>query len=227
MGMRATLRRCLLTSSVLCLGLAVAPSSSQAGILLQDGSQQGNRSFTGGTVGTRFAVGSTDILVNALGFEDPGADGLQVSHQVGLWTSGGSLLASVTVPSGTGGTFNDGWRYVSITPTLLTAGMAYVLGGETTGSFDLFSDASGAGGNGVPDFSYGPLIGDVNPTNVFASTALTFPNQDGGGTDLRWAPANALAVAPAAVPEPSTFASAGIAGLIGLGVVWRRRKRAA
>jgi hypothetical protein len=31
----------------------------------------------------------------------------------------------------------------------------------------------------------------------------------------------------AAVPEPSTLASAGIAGLIGLGAAWRRRKRAA
>jgi hypothetical protein len=203
------------------LGLMASPTSSQAGLILSDGSQQDNRSF-GGTVGTRFAVGGTNILVQALGFEDPGADGLTQSHQVGLWTDGGTLLASVTVPAGLGGTYDDGWRYVSIAPILLTAGTTYVLGAETTAG-DLFSDADV--GSGVPDFSYGSLIGDVNPTNVFSFSAFSFPNFNGGGTDLRWAPANVSAlVAAAAVPEPSMLALVAIAGLIGLGR--RQRSRA-
>jgi MYXO-CTERM domain-containing protein len=37
-----------------------------------------------------------------------------------------------------------------------------------------------------------------------------------------------IAFAPTtAVPEPATFASAGFAGLIGVGLAWRRRKRSA
>jgi hypothetical protein len=62
---------------------------------------------------------------------------------------------------------------------------------------------------------------------------ITINRATGAITDLGASLNNLSAIAftqptiTAAVPEPSTFASAGIAGLIGCGVAWRRRKRAA
>src|SRR5262245_49532966 len=45
------------------------------------------------TLGYKFSL-STTLTVNALGYW---VDGLSNNHQVGLWTSGGSPLASTTV----------------------------------------------------------------------------------------------------------------------------------
>jgi hypothetical protein len=62
---------------------------------------------------------------------------------------------------------------------------------------------------------------------VFTGTILGFATYDSAlsAAEIQ-TQANAF-LAPAAVPEPSTLASAGIAGLIGCGVAWKRRRRAA
>jgi hypothetical protein len=76
-----------------------------------------------------------------LGFwEDPGNGGtpLNSSHQVGLWNSGGTLLASGTVLFNSPLTGN--WRYLAITPVTLTAGQSYVVGSAIQSPFtDTFS----------------------------------------------------------------------------------------
>jgi VPDSG-CTERM motif len=93
-------------------------------------------SFTGGllgiaggdlTVGWAFTL-SSSVLVTQLGLWDQDNDGLNASHGVTIWTSAGTPVATTTIPSGTGATLTDGFRYVSIAPFLLPAG-SYTIGG--------------------------------------------------------------------------------------------------
>jgi hypothetical protein len=81
-----------------------------------------------GTIGWSFSVVGTDITVTSLGLYDSGGNGLADAHAVGLWTSGGTLLASATIPSGSGATLLGGYRYVAIAPVPLSAGQSYVIG---------------------------------------------------------------------------------------------------
>lgn len=81
-----------------------------------------------GTAGWSFNVGSTDITVTTLGLFDAGGDGLVEAHEIGIWTNAGVLLASTTIPAGTTGTLNAGYRYVPIPPLVLTSGQSYVIG---------------------------------------------------------------------------------------------------
>src|SRR5690348_8395956 len=66
-----------------------------------------------GSIGGAFVFTGSGQEITALGFWDFGQNGLSDSHTVGLWSSDGVaqstinpgvLLASVTVPAGTGGT---------------------------------------------------------------------------------------------------------------------------
>lgn len=87
----------------------------------------GEAAFGSGTftVGWAFTL-STTVRVTDLGYFDRGADGLVGSHPVGLWTSGGTLLASGTV---TGADPLDGsFRYDDIADIVLGPG-TYVVGG--------------------------------------------------------------------------------------------------
>jgi len=65
--------------------------------------------------------------VTSLGFYDGGGDGLTDRHEVGLWDGGGTLLTSAIVPSGTSATLDQGFRWVDISPLLLSAG-SYTIG---------------------------------------------------------------------------------------------------
>ena len=61
--------------------------------------------------------------VNELGFYDEGGDGLAAAHTVGLYHYNGSayeLLASTTIPAGTGATLENGYRWGSIPTITLT-----------------------------------------------------------------------------------------------------------
>src|SRR4051812_33559932 len=85
------------------------------------------------TLGWDFSL-TSNVLVTNLGVWDnnnsasfgaPG-DGLLSDHLVSIWTSTGTFVTSATV-SAAGGTLLNGFRYVSIAPTLLAAG-SYVIG---------------------------------------------------------------------------------------------------
>ncbi len=83
--------------------------------------------------GWEFEATST-ITISHLGWYDTSSsgtsDGLLRSHDIGLWASDGSLLASATLPSGSSGTEVGRFRYVPIsTPVVLTAGSSYVIAG--------------------------------------------------------------------------------------------------
>jgi hypothetical protein len=158
------------------------------------------------------------ISVSALGIWDYPTDGsgLFFAHPVGLWTSSGTLLGSVTVPAGSGGSLVGQYRYADLSsPIVLSIGQTYVLGALypyditsdsdpfPSGSFQLAGVATRLAGLGV-----------ANDTNN-----LVFPNgsppfaTNAGGPNLHFTP----------VPEPSTLALAGI--VIPAMGWWMRRRR--
>src|SRR4051812_40535085 len=99
----------------------------------------GNFGQETGTAGYGFTVGSSPLQVITLGVWDLGADGLTNTHQVGLWTNSGTLLAMVEVPSGTGGTLQGEFRYANLSsPVTLTAHETYVLGASYSSRDDPF-----------------------------------------------------------------------------------------
>lgn len=79
------------------------------------------------TLGYSFLVNSS-ITVTGLGVFDAGSDGLNVSHDVGLWDASGNLLASTTVGAGTVAPLNGFYRMSSISGVALTAGSVYYVG---------------------------------------------------------------------------------------------------
>jgi hypothetical protein len=99
----------------------------------------GTWTWSGATIGWEFSIASP-ITVSALGVWEDG-DGMSDSHDVGIWTSpGGSLIVSTTVTSAN--PLTNGFRYASITPTVLPAG-SYVVGSYMPTSADLgAADAS-------------------------------------------------------------------------------------
>ena len=94
------------------------------------------------TVGYAFTL-SSPILVTQIGIWDPENDGLLGSSVVTIWTSTGTQEAQGTVPSGTGATLTDGFRYVSIAPILLPAG-TYTIGSFSGDSGDVFRENASA-----------------------------------------------------------------------------------
>ena len=142
---------CNLFVVVLQIGLTVAPQAYGEALVTNDGTGK-LRDDVSVTLGYEFKVGESDIVVSALGFWDSGADGLAVAHQVGLWSSDGKLLRSVTVPSGEESTLVGKFRYVKlVTPISLQSGQTYTLGAE------LF-DKSGDSFRDVGDLSFQPAV---------------------------------------------------------------------
>jgi len=147
---------------------------------------QGSRNNFTGTVGSKFTVGA-NVFVDKLGFEDQLLNGLASPHQVGLWNSSGTLLASVTVQSGTGSLLIGNWRYETLpTPVKLTAGSTYIVGAQVTNGGDKWTD----NGNFPIEFAISQGFSLSSPPNVFSGGGFTFPNLNGTLAALRWAPAN-------------------------------------
>jgi hypothetical protein len=79
------------------------------------------------TVGWEFTP-QNDIWVTDLGFFDLGQDGLNISHDVGIWDQDQHLIVSATVSGGTAAQLIGEYRYASVAPLLLQAGRTFVLG---------------------------------------------------------------------------------------------------
>jgi len=113
-----------------CLICVVAVSTVVVNSAILLGAPSGEVAALGNrTYGAEFTVGSLDLSVTDLGAFDLGEDGLNESHQVGLWDSSNTLLGSVTVPAGTGATLIGEYRYVSLAlPVALSANTTYWIG---------------------------------------------------------------------------------------------------
>jgi hypothetical protein len=150
------------------------------------------------TAGWAFTL-SNPVLLTDLGVWDQNGTGLNESHSVTLWTSAGTPVvgAQGTVPSGTGPTLTNGFRYISISPVLLAAGSYtigafYRLSSETiaieassisTASGVIYGGSRLRGGNGFPSgdsfgFSnsyFGPNFQfTAPPTNGVPDTGTTW-----------------------------------------------------
>jgi len=159
------------------------------------------------TLGYSFTT-STPLTINALGYW---VDGLSNNHQVGLWTSTGTLLASTTVLSGD--LTQDNFRWHSIAPLALAPG-SYVIGGEFLGNGNPFP-FNATGITTISGYTYG------NDLQIFGS-GLNFPTVGPVG----YGPNGILAAnfsVSTATPEPISLVVFG--GLIvgGAGVAIRRR----
>ena len=79
------------------------------------------------TVGWEFTA-EADLWISELGFFDLGQDGLNISHDVGIWDQDHNLLVSATVCAGTAAPVIGEYRYASVAPVQLEAGHTFVIG---------------------------------------------------------------------------------------------------
>jgi hypothetical protein len=168
--------------------------------------------FTGGTtdfyaddtIGFRFTVGADDILVSSLGFYDEGADGLVDPHDVGIFTTSGSLLASLTVPNGVVATLDSGFRMVDLpTAFSLDSGASYViLGYRPTASDAIRYDVS---------LTTSSLITYDTEIAQNATGGLIFTNTPFGWDTIGWF-GPTFSATP--IPEPSSVVLLGIASVL-------------
>jgi hypothetical protein len=127
---------------------AKRPTASALALLFFAAGHQAAADTPAATVTTRGAANGTvwstqgweftpqvNLLVTRLGVHDlddaaPGldGDGLVQSHEVAIWTSGGTPVVSAIVPAGTTAPLSDGTRFVDVAPTPLAAGQVYVIG---------------------------------------------------------------------------------------------------
>ena len=169
------------------------------------------------TLGWGFTVDSS-VTVTALGVWDKDNNGLDGSHDVGIWAvTGPQLKVSATVPSGTAGTLIDGFRYVTLaTPVPLGPGDY-----RTGAWYGTDSDHYGYDATGL---SFAPGLSSFVTRCRVASFSLAYPSEVDGGAIGRFGP-NFLMTAdpPPVIPEPFTAGSA-ILGVAGLGGYLRRRR---
>jgi hypothetical protein len=153
------------------------------------------------------AVTVTPLAYNAFGFNN--------SHDVGIFSSGGTLLTSAIVTGAS--TLSNGYRYTSVSPTFLAAG-TYFISGTTLGLND----------------------GWIYQASTFVTDpSITYDNSffvAGGGGNLNFPTALAagrqylevnftVSAAPGPIPGAGMLSYIAI-GLLGLGSIGWKRLRA-
>ena len=203
--MRQLIARCSTLLVLVFLGTS-AFNAARAELLL-DFTGGNPNSFIGGpaTSGWEFSV-STPVLASGLGYFDIGADGFAQSHPVGLWTSSGVLLTSITVTSASpivASASTDGdWRFAAIAPILLAPGN-YVVGGEffAPDTDGVIFDASA--------LILAPGVAFVEDRSGGAGSGFSFPTNTSPFTGNSFFGPSILLASP--VPEPSSLALLAIA----------------
>jgi hypothetical protein len=210
--------RCIWSVAALAaLALASAPLRADT-IALQSFSGGSNATSASDQLyGWRFEV-LTPISVTQLGVGDTNSDGLAISHDVGIFrVSDQALLASATVPAGTGATLDMGFRYVPLGSPLVLPDASYIIV-MTMPAF-----------NGDTQSILNTTVGTASEitwvnSEFDESSGLAFPNPAFEGVyDKGMFGPNFQFVGAQAVPEPTslTLAALGCLGLLGYG--WRRR----
>jgi hypothetical protein len=163
------------------------------------------------TVGFNFTANS-NLTVSALGvWEDPanGTAPLTQTHQVGLWNSSGTLLASATVL--TNSPLTGRWRYVSVTPVTLTAGQTYFAGSAITSPYsDTFARVAGT-------VTSSPLITVGNAVANAVAAGFSFPNLTDTTALGRFGPNLMIQAAPSTPPTAVPISSAALIA-VGIGL---------
>jgi hypothetical protein len=217
------------------LHLAVAMSfvgaarAEQAAVAF-DTSQYWSLGGGSGTYGWQFATQS-EIEISSLGiYDDAGVsygfpgNGLLESHEIGIWdvADPSAPLASATIPAGTVAPLVDGFRYVDISPVMLSPGHEYVIAAVYS-SQDIFTSEYFTGFNNNPSFdlTLGPGI-DIQGYRYHIPSEFVFPDNYFPG--LQSAPFGPN-FTYASVPEPSglTLGALAIIAFSGWGLSRLRR----
>lgn len=172
------------------------------------------------TFGYFFTADTTSELVTALGVWDEGGDGLGSSHAVGLWDENKNLLASATVPSGTAGTLDNGFRYTPIAGVVLDPGKTYVLGAfYSPNNTDPIAQVTIA----TPGANY-----TLGFPHFAEAGSLTFPDTENSPVyDAYFGPnAKTTSVPSTSVPDTTNTLALSVMGLLGVALAGRRLQRA-
>lgn len=123
--------------------------------------------YTPQTIGYEFTA-NQNITVTDLGFLDASGTGLAESHEVGIYNTSGTLLASALVPSGTAAPLTGQFRYVPISGLDLTAGTEYVCAGlmNTTADDVGYSTPSGVSLDSRISISSDPSLYYIGGTGI-------------------------------------------------------------
>jgi opacity protein-like surface antigen len=165
-------------------------------------STSGNGTSSTSTRGYIFNV-TQPVTVTGLSFFDLNSNGLNESHDVGLWSPSGSLLASATVPSGTAAPLDSSgkFRFVLLsTPVTLAVGSSYRTGGLFLVDSADSQFVNQTGLTNAPGVSYvsGAFINNTSAT--LTRPTNSFPSGIGGGSFV--------------VPEPASLSMLCLAGLL-------------
>ncbi len=129
------------------------------------------------TVGFKFTA-NQNLTVSALGFYDDKQDGLNSSHDVGIYDLSGTLLTSTSIASGTSAGLDGKFRYSSIASFNLSAGQSYIIAGLATGD-DGYT--YGKVGTTIQGLTIDPVIGIDPLASVYLyAPALSFPTEHFG-----------------------------------------------
>ena len=178
----------LRTLAINLFALTLLTASGRAQVTLFGDPSGGSLLTPQTTWGARLTVGGQDLTVTSLGAYQPPGRSYAETHPVGIWDSGGGLLASATVTSSSPQVGD--WRFETITPLTLTSGQTYRIG-----SF-FFNDPAMIGG--AASIASG-VTADPQWLDITFTPALSRPNFDNAGN--LWA-ANMQFIVP--VPEPTT-----------------------
>ena len=207
-----------LKAAVVTLALLATPLPALAATLGVDITGNGQASVDPNSFTFGWAVDvTTPVRVTALGVWDEDADGLNVSAPVGLWTEAGTLLASTTVPAGSGAdvavpsVLGAGqWLFEDIADVVLPVGH-YVLGSVSFADETIFRVLQ----DGI---ILDPALANFDSGKFVFGSNLQFPNDDLLGFDLGvFGPNFLLEPLTVPTPVPASLVLVGL-GFLGLGV---------
>lgn len=210
-GPNALIATLALSAAALAAPLAQA-AELPAYAITGDGTYIGDFPNTTGFIFTAVQA----MSLTALGFHDHQLNGLNLAHDVALYSAGGTLLVQANVPAGTVAPLIGEHRYAMLGSAFtLQAGAQYVVAAhaDSTDGYR-FANVPPATLTVNPGISIGPQAGVYN-----YGPGLAFP-QFGIGYDLYATPNMLFA---AAVPEPGTWALM-FAGLAAVASLARRRR---